>query len=161
MLKRLFITLLALLTLCACQTQEPDFTETVMVVNPFSTHKTLAEAEKAADITLTLPEDLASCGNITYRAANNDTLQLVEVICELNEGNVCIRKGISEEDISGVYIEFAVCTEYCGDDFSFTVYGYENKEHLAVWTRDSYRYSIYAEQGMESGTLQDWVYAVK
>lgn len=74
MLKRLFITLLVLLTLCACQSQEPDFTETVMVTNPFTTHETLAEAEKAADITLTLPEDLASCGNITYRAANNDVL---------------------------------------------------------------------------------------
>lgn len=161
MLKRLFAVLLALLTLCACQGGEPDFTETVMVVNPFSTHDTLAEAEKAADITLTLPEDLANCENIVYRAANNDDLQLIEVICELNEGKVCIRKGVSEEDISGVYNTYSVCTEYCGDDFNFTVHGYENKDHLATWSLDEYRYSIYAEQGMESGTLQDWVYDIR
>lgn len=161
MLKRLFIVLLALLTLCACQTQEPDFTETVMVINPFSTHKSLAEAEKAADITLSLPAELAEWPHVTYRSANNDTLQLIEVIYELNEGKVCIRKGISEEDISGVYIEFAVCTEYCGEERSFSIKGDRDKDYLATWTLNNYRYSIYAEQGMDSGTLQDWVYAVK
>lgn len=161
MLKRFCMVLLALLMLCACQAKEPDFTETVMVSNPFTTHETLSEAETAADITLTLPSELSECPNVTYRSANSDTLQLIEVIYELNEGKVCVRKGISDDDISGVYVDYPVEAEYDADDLSFSLKGDGKKDYLATWTLDGYAYSIYAEQGMDSAALQNWVYAVK
>ena len=161
MLKRLLFSALALLMFCGCQSQEPDFSENVMVMNPFTTHETLAEAEKAANITLTLPEDLTSHGEIIYRAANSEALNLIEVIYTDEDGEVRIRKGVGEEDISGVYTEYAVETEYCGDDLSFTLKGDGEKDYLAIWSADDFRYSIYAEQGMDSAALQEWVYAVK
>ena len=161
MLKRLLFSALALLMFCGCQSQEPDFTENVMVMNPFTTHETLAEAEKAANITLTLPENLTSHGKIIYRAANIEALNLIEVIYTDESGEVRIRKGSGEEDISGVYTEYAVETEYCGDDLSFTLKGDGEKDYLAIWADDHFCYSIYAEQGMNSAALQDLVYAIK
>ncbi len=161
MLKRFYIILLALLMLCACQAKEPDFTETVMITNPFTTHETLTEAENASEISLTLPTELTECSDLIYRSANNDSLQLIEVICELNGGKVCVRKGISDSDISGVYTEFSVQTEYCGENLSFTLNGDGEKDYLATWDQEGYSYSIYIEQGIDSATLQDWVYAVK
>ena len=161
MLKRMLLIVLSLLMLCSCQIKEPDVSEPVMVVNPFTTHETLAEAEKAANITLSLPEDFASHGEIIYRAANNKTLNLIEVVFSSEEGEIRIRKGVSDEDISGVYTEYAVETEYCGDDLSFTLKGDGEKDYLAVWSDDHFCYSIYAEQGMTSAALQDLVYAIK
>lgn len=161
MFKRMLLTALSLLLLCSCQSKEPDFTENVMVMNPFTTHETLAEAEKTANITLSLPEHLASQGEIIYRAANNEALNLIEVIYTDESGEVRIRKGIGEEDISGVYITYSVCHQYSGDDFSFTIYGDGSKDYLATWSMEEYRYSIYAEQGVDSSAMQDWVYAVK
>lgn len=161
MLKRMILVVLSLLLLCSCQSKEPDVTENVMVVNPFTTHETLTEAEKAANITLTLPEDLTSHEEIIYRAANSTALNLIEVIYTDESGEVRIRKGIGKEDISGVYTEYALETEYCGDDLSFTLKGDGKKDYLAIWADDHFCYSIYAEQGMDSAALQDLVYAIK
>lgn len=157
MLKRCLIVVFALLTLCACQ-KEADFTETVMVGNPFTDHATLAQAEEAAQITLTLPEELAACEEIAYRSANSGDLQLIEVICTVDGEEVRIRKGIGEEDISGVYEEFEYTAK---NEDGLVMKGKDNGYRLAIWQDGEYSYSIFCSKGMEFDNLYAWVYATK
>ena len=105
MLKRMIVLLMVLL-LCGCEAKEAE-KNTVMIANPFTTHEALAEAEKSADITLTLPEDLSAFPAV-YRAANNGTLQLIEVIFDCEGNEIRLRKSPGTEDNSGVYKTFSV-----------------------------------------------------
>lgn len=160
MLKRLLITLLALFCLCACQGKEEN-TNTIMIANPFTNCASLDEAEKLSGIELTLPDDLVSCDEIVYRVANSETLTLVEVLCTVGDDEICIRKALGSDNISGDYRNFSTSTSFCSETSSFTIQGDGDKEYLATWNRDDYGYSISSEQGVESTILQQWVYATK
>ena len=163
MLKRFAVLLFSLLMLCSCQNREPDFTETTVAVrNPFTTHETLAEAEEAANITLTLPEELAEWPNVTYRAANNDTLQLIEVIFASEDNEIRLRKSPGAEDNSGIYEEFAIAVESLDGERGLVMKGDGSGLYsLAIWQDGEYSYSISCEEGVPQETLYDWVYAVK
>ena len=124
MLKRMIVLLMVLL-LCGCGAKEAE-KNTVMIANPFTTHEALAEAEKAADITLTLPEDLSAFPAV-YRAANNGTLQLIEVIFDCEGNEVRLRKSPGTEDNSGVYEEFEYLKKKLGAEGLFDV---EHKQDI-------------------------------
>lgn len=86
MLKRICLLLLALLTLGACQQEEEKEQGSVAVANPFTTCETLTEAEKVAQFSLSIPEELRDCEGILFRAANSPSLQLLEVVFPLEQG---------------------------------------------------------------------------
>lgn len=161
MLKRICLLLLALLTLGACQQEEEKEQGSVAVANPFTTCETLTEAEKVAQFSLSIPEELRDCEGILFRAANSPSLQLLEVVFPLEQGEVLLRKAPGSEDISGVYTDFSTETEYCGSELSFTLLGDGEKDFLALWQKDGYSYSIYAEEGVDAAVLQQWVYATQ
>ena len=156
MLKRMIVLLMVLL-LCGCGAKKAE-NNTVMIANPFTTHEALAEAEKAADITLTLPEDLSAFPAV-YRAANNGTLQLIEVIFDCEGNEVRLRKSPGTEDNSGVYKTFSVIES---PEDTVKLYGDSEEQFLlATWQDGEYSYSISCEEGVDFDTLHAWVCSTK
>lgn len=162
MLKRLFLSAFALLMLCSCQAEEPDFTKTVTLANPFTNCASLEEAEELSGIELTLPEDLAACEGIVYRAANSEALQLLEVIIDWNGNDIRLRKSPGKEDNSGMYEEFAIAVESTDGERGLVMKGDGNDLYrLAIWQDGEYSYSISCEEALAQETLCNWVYTAK
>ena len=155
MLKRMIVLLMVLL-LCGCGAKEAE-NNTVMIANPFTTHEALAEAEKAADITLTLPGDLSAFPAV-YRAANNGTLQLIEVIFDCEGNEVRLRKSPGTEDNSGVYEEFEYSAK---NEQGLVMKGSGTGYRLATWQDGEYSYSIVCDEGVDFDTLHAWVCSTK
>jgi hypothetical protein len=127
-------------------------TESAAMPNPFIETKTLEEAQKAAGFSITLPKLDTNYDSLVYRAMEG---RMIEVIYLDEYGRECcrIRKGLNmEDDISGIYYEYAETKELKTDDgIRVTVYGENAKGdrwETAVWTKDAdakthYSYSIY------------------
>ena len=159
MLKR-FLVLLLVLLLCGCGAGETA-DNTVMIGNPFATHESLSGAETAADMTLTLPEELSQFPAV-YRAANNGTLQLLEVLVDVEGNEICLRKSPGTEDNSGVYEEFALAVESPDGERGLVMKGDgDDTYRLAIWQDGEYSYSISCEESVDWDSLYAWVCSTK
>ena len=160
MLKKIIGVFLVLL-LCGCGAAEPA-ENTVMIGNPFTTCETLAEAEELLGYSLEIPEELAGYDSVIYRAADSETLSLLEVIFEGEGNEIRLRKSPGTEDNSGVYGEFAIAVENADGERGLVMKGDgDGAYRLAIWQDGEYSYSISCEKGVEQETLYGWVCSTK
>ena len=157
MLKRIFALILSLSLLTACGTQGPA-KNTTTVTNPFRNCETLQEAEDVVGFSLEIPEELAACEKMIYRAANSDALTLLEVIFEQNGNEIRLRKSPGTEDNSGVYEEFEYSAE---NEQGIVMKGSGEGYQLVIWQDGEYSYSISCGEGVDFDTLYDWVCSTK
>ena len=155
----MMMSLVLLLSLAACGAEaEPPAEKPVMIANPYGTYETAEQMQSAAELQVSLPENLPQWVTETiYRAIPGE---LVEVIYkgESNEIRVRIKNG--DQDISGVYD--------CGPSQEKDVTVGENPVHLkgqttqegeflvlvSTWnTSEGRTYSVTSTEGVLEATL--------
>lgn len=151
MKKRLLLMLVLLLFLTGCAVSEaPPTTEaaqTVQLANPWVSYDTLAEAEEAAGVSLSMPEEIENFRAESFRVMNG---QLLEVRYRDGDFTVTVRKQPGEgQDISGVFENFETETVYeTGNSWIIGRFSGE-PENRALDLIDSggYSWSLYAPGG--------------
>ena len=135
--------LLMILPLCACaadeaETQGPDPSQ-VAVANPFAECSTMSAAQKGAGFEMSAPETLGGAEPV-IRVMKG---YMIELIYELDAGQLRIRKAVGEGDISGDYTQYAVSSVVSVGGVEVTLRGEaEGSYSVAVWTAEGYSYSV-------------------
>lgn len=131
----------------------------VQIPNPFAEYETLAKAAKAAGVELTAPEAVNGSDRRTFRAVEND---LLEVIYSKGETETArIRKSAGADDISGDYNVYAQVDTATVNGAGVTLKGEAGKVSLATWTAGEYTYSISVEGGISAREMTRLISAVR
>lgn len=153
MKKILSLLLIGILLLSGCGKTEKQ--PSIQMGNPWSDHKTLAEAENAVGFSLELPETVAD----TYQAAVFRTLngQLLEVVYADGDYEVTVRKQIGEgQDISGDYNDYPNVTKtHMGVGTLITKN--DGTACLTLIYHDGYSYSLSAPNGYWGDSMEDFI----
>lgn len=131
----------------------------VQIPNPFAEYETLAEAARAAGVELTAPEAINGSDRRTFRAIEND---LLEVIYRKGEEETArIRKGTGTGDVSGDYNVYVQVDTAMVNGVEVTLKGDAGKVSLAAWTDKGYSYAISVEGGISSSDMTRLVSGVR
>lgn len=172
-MKKLTLCLLALvlvlLSMAACggKTEEPliggdprtwgpaETTESVQIPNPWTDCTSLEEAGKLAGFSFTAPDALEGYPEKQIAAIENE---IAEVIFNDEDGaEICFRKGVGAEDISGDYNDYAVTETQTVDGKTLTCKGDGSLVYNATWNDGTYAYSIMSTVGMTAEQLSTFV----
>ena len=104
-------------------------------------------------------EDLES---IPFEVQETNYIYLGDGLAEIRyygaeEENLDYRKATGEEDNSGVYLDFERVQEEEIDGVKVTVKGDEDRIYLILWQKDGFSYSIYAEEGIPTENMAEWL----
>lgn len=112
------------------------------IANPFAEYQTLAEAEKAAGVSISVPASIADkFSNCVYRAIDNSLLEIIYT--DGKDGDeIRIRKAAGTDDISGDYNQYAETSDVSIGGSTVSFKGSDGKVSLAVWTADGQSYSV-------------------
>lgn len=161
--------LLVLLSMAACgaKNEEPliggdprtwgpaETTEAVQIPNPWTDCTSLEEAGKLAGFSFTAPDALEGYPEKYIAAIEND---IAEVIFSNENGvEVCFRKGVGTDDISGDYNVYKTTETQTIGDKTVTCKGNEGLVSNATWNDGTYAYSIMSTAGMTAEQLTAWV----
>lgn len=143
---------------CGNQTVvKEQISQTTSIANPWLEWDSIEDAESAVGFSFGLPEAIAdSYDTVSIRTMNNE---LIEVIYRDENFEVCVRKQKGEEqDISGDYNEYDICTEknYNGG----TITNYHNADNNAAKQLISYKgysWSLVAPNGYWGDSNWDFV----
>lgn len=161
--------LLVLLSMAACggKTEEPviggdprtwgpaETTESVQIPNPWVECTSLEEAGKLAGFSFTAPDALEGYPEKYIAAIEN---KIAEVIFNDEDGaEICFRKGVGTEDISGDYNVYKTTETQTVDGKTLTCKGNDGLVSNATWTDGTYAYSIMSTVGMTAEQLSTFV----
>ena len=143
---------------CGKRTSEPaPISQSVAIGNPWSNWTSIEEAENAVGFSFGLPEVIAN--NFTASAFRTMNNELLEVIYRDEEYEIRVRKQTGEDqDISGDYNQYDMCTEKTIDGGKITYY--HNSGNSAVKqliSYSGYSWSLVALNGY--GDNLDWDFA--
>ena len=131
----------------------------VQLPNPFAEYETLAEAARAAGVELTAPDSVNGSDRRTFRAIEND---LLEVIYSKGEEEIAhIRKAAGAGDISGDYNVYPQVDTVTVNGAEVMRKGDAGKVSLATWTAGEYTYSISVESGISAREMTRLISAVR
>lgn len=161
--------LLVLLSMAACggKAEEPliggdprtwgpaETTEAVQIPNPWTDCTSLEEAGKLAGFSFTAPDALEGYPEKYIGAIENE---IAEVIFNDEDGaEICFRKGVGTEDISGDYNVYKTTETQTIDGKTLTCKGNDGLVSNAIWTDGTYAYSIMSTVGMTAEQLSTFV----
>lgn len=151
------------MTACGSQKQTPSTTETSSVSqmqtsNPFVSCESIADAEKTAGFSLSLPEHAPDWATeTTIRATQSG---MIEVVYLGNDNELRIRKGTGTEDISGDYNTYETEEELSVGDMQVQVKGNAGKVSLATWNNGTHSFSISSSNGMAQEELNTLISSI-
>ena len=125
----------------------------VGIANPWSEYKTVAEAAKAAGVKFSAPDKLGEY-TLTYIQAMKG---LVDVRYTNGEDQICIRKGVGTDDISGDYNTYDNVREKKIGVYTVTLKGNGKGVNCAAWNDGKNSYSIYSDKELSVKTLKSIV----
>ena len=178
MYKRLLSGLLCVIcicSLCACgnQTNEEvvipkqdtdDVTEylkenppVVQITNPWTDCATIEEAENIAGFNFDSVKS-AEVNSISVMKGAN--YSIIQVSFYDGENKVTIRKGNTEDSISGDYTSYTQEKPIIKDEVVVSVRGNDNLYSLVEWNRNGYSYSISCEQVVEFEIIESYINVV-
>ena len=132
------------------------------IPNPFQDFESLEEAAALAGFELTLPETMPEGFTLTaYRAIENE---MIEIIYENGDNEICIRKAKGSEDISGDYTEYAESTTLTIKDLSVTAKGNDSTIRVATWVSGEFTFSVTAfigDAGLDTETISSIIEAIQ
>lgn len=119
-------------------------TPAAALANPFRDYDTLADAEAAAGLTMTLPSIGANYNSAAYRAIPGELLEVVYG----NDGAEALRlrKGADLSNVSGDYGTYRTIKTIRVDDVNVRMKGSGNRMSLAIWERDGHAYAAIAAE---------------
>ena len=119
--------------------------ENVQIPNPWVDCKTIEEAQTLAGFDFQLPEtpDGYTIDNISVIKD-----EIIQVIYTKGEQELCIRKGVGTEDISGDYnvYDTTVTKELIANNA--TLKGNDGKFRLAIWNDGEYAYAVSSSEAL-------------
>lgn len=165
-LKRFFSLILGAalaisLVACGSHNNSADENSKPGAVQPPSNYAdcdTLEEAIEMAGIEISIPEVIKGYDDCIFRA--NKTDGMIEVIFQNGDDEIRFRKGLGDEDISGNYNEFAENNTVDVDGIAVQMKGSDGKVNLALWSVDSYSYSIDSTEAMDKTAVTDLIKTV-
>ncbi len=172
MKKLIAITLCAIMTLsfAGCSnnssaknnSQKPVISGDVGMPNPFVDCATIADAEKIAGFTVTVPEKMPE--GYAQKLIQAVEKEMVQVFYENGEKKILIRKAKGSEDISGDYNEYKENSTATVGNLKVSTKGNDGKINVATWVDGEYTYSITAnlgEAGLNTATIYDMVGSIR
>ena len=156
---KILITLIFLISLISCNSSKGAENNNFMLINPFVDCKSITEAEKIAGFKIVYPDNLFK-GNTLYRVLNTDE-KMIEIIFKENDGEITLRKSISKNDISGLYFDFKEETTININNINITLRGFSESYVNAIWSDNTYSYSIYIPSGRDSSYFEQIVGYIK
>lgn len=135
--------------------------------NPWSEYDSLADAENAAGINVSVPEEIAGGTADAYRVLDTAEHGFIEIIyADKADGDETARvrkAGDTEEaDISGDYNTYAYSAELDADGVKISVRGdADDTIKLAVWQNDGSSYALSFENGVSGDELSEAVKGIK
>lgn len=160
MKKILLILILILFTAAFFGCSAPE-TNSVQMGNPWTTHSSLKEAEKAVGFPLGLPETVAdTCRAEEFRDMNGELLEVVYID---GSRTVTLRKAKGTgQDISGDYTQYDTTQTESHYGIEVTIQYYrdgENASVLVLFSRDGFSYSLSAPDGFSGDSFDDFLRA--
>lgn len=125
-------------------TAAEDDSGSIQIPNPWQEYKTVSEAAKAAGFSFSAPEKLGR-HRLTFVQAMDG---IVEVRYTKAGNEICIRKGVGTENISGDFGTYKNVTEKKTGGVTVTLKGNGDGVISAVWNDGTYSYSIYSENAL-------------
>ena len=178
MYKRLLSSLLCVIcviSLCACgnQTNEEvvipkqdtdDVTEylkenspVVQITNPWSDCETIEEAEGIVGFNF---DSVKSAEVNSISVMKGADYNIIQVSFYDGENKVTIRKGNTEDIISGDYTAYIQEKVIIKDEVSISIRGNNDLYSLVEWNRNGYSYSISCEQGIKLEIMESFLNVV-
>lgn len=118
--------------------------------NPFVPCDTLADAAAVAGFALALPLNIADSQCTISAIADS----MIQIVCTLEKGELCIRKAIGDSDISGDYTVYAQEDVITVNDAAITLKGNDGNVIVATWTDGEYAYALRMAEGMSADEWQ-------
>lgn len=134
----------------------------IEIPSPFIPFETLAEAEKLAGFTITLPEKLPE--GYTQKVIEAIENEMLQVMFEKGENGFVIRKAKGSEDISGDYNEYKENNTVTVGNLKVSTRGNDGKVNTATWVDGEYTYSITAnlgKTGLDMSTINDIIGGIR
>lgn len=146
------------LSIAACGAEkpiggDPADKSNVEILSPFADCETLEEAQEKAGFDMTLPETIDGYDSRKISVIEDELISVIFINGE--DGQICFRKGIGEQDVSGNFTECAESEQVDMSGTTVTLKGGDGKVNLAVWTKDGYAYSISSTDGLNKVTMTD------
>lgn len=171
MKKLIAITLciITVLSFTACNKEAPTKDNTKQsseqnnqIPNPFEDCSTIADAEKIAGFTVTLPEKMPKdYVKKTIQAIKDN---MVQVFYENGEKKLLVRKAKGSQDISGDYSQYSENSTMTVDGLQVSTRGNNGKVNVATWVNGEYTYSVGLykdEPGLDTDTIKDIVSIIR
>ena len=127
----------------------------VQIPNPFIDCEDLASAEELATFEITLPNNYEPT---TIRVMENE---MIEVISIIDENEICFRKAVGSENISGDFNEYNEINELSVDDKTVTTKGNDGNINTTTWTHSDYSFSIGSSDGLSQDKIIEMVNELK
>lgn len=121
--------------------------QSVQLTNPFTECTTLEDAEKAAGFALMLPESVG--GWVTQTNIQTIPESMIEVLFTgANDRTLQIRKGLGNDDISGIYTQYSNIKDFPVGNNTVTVKGNDGTINVAIWNDGEHSFSLYSSLGL-------------
>lgn len=129
---------------------ESGSSENVQIPNPWVDCKTIEDAQALAGFDFQLPETPEG-----YTIENISVIkdEIIQVIYTKGEQEICIRKGVGTDDISGDYNTYDMTVTKELTASSATLKGNDGKFSLAIWNDGEYAYAVSSSETLTEDSM--------
>lgn len=134
------------------------------LANPFVDCATPEEAAALAGFPMAIPKGLRGYPERSIQAVSGSLIQVFYangVIGEDTTDYVLLRKGLGQEDISGIYTVYSVEQTLQAEGAEVLARGEGVLIYVADWQRGDYRYSLFATGGLSAENVIEIAAAVQ
>ena len=164
MKKTFIITLLLILavSLTACGNKQEESSAKIdpnadwnQIANPFVDCSNIEDAEKIAGFTFAVPESFDGYSETYISAIDKFMLQVI--YANGDEDEICLRKAVGCEDVSGDYNVYEKIEDVEVGGQNVIIKGNGEAFNLATWVIGDHAYSLRIAQAVEKDVLCDMV----
>lgn len=134
----------------------------VQPASPFIPFENIADAEKLAGFTITLPSNMPEgYSQKSIEAVEN---YMIHIVFENKENSILVRKANGNKDISGDYNEYSETKILTVGDLQVSIKGNNGKVNVATWVYGDYSYSVsigFDETGFDETVISDMVSGIR
>lgn len=116
--------------------------EYVQIANPWIECADIDEAVKNAGFSFEIPETIGEYKISYVQNCGKEMINVTYVTADDSETEICLRKGIGAEDISGDYNVYSESNQVTVGDYSVVMKGNDGLVSLATWTTGDFAYSL-------------------
>ena len=156
------------MTACSGDSSEPPASQSTVSQSSSGTpeqdgtyvdYQTLEEAQSAVGFDWTIPDSIGGSTDREFRVADGSVLDILYKKDETR--TACLRKAMGTQDLSPASAQFERMEEVAVGDAVVSMKGANDLFSLAVWTDDTYTYSVSLETGLAQEELSQLVQSLQ